>query len=480
MKSEEEREKEARRRMEIIAPLLDRRLTDAERVEKKQKQADEYHISERTVRRYYDMYIKGGYKALFPAVQIRLSSRVISNEVLNEAVKLRKEVNCRSVATIIRVLESEEIVEKGEIKRSTLQKNLQDAGWGKKQIADRTLPGDTAVLRFQKSHRMQVLQADIKYGPVLDINGKKVKTYLVAWIDDATRYILGGALFSSQTSFDVHNSFRRVIETYGKPVLVYCDNGVQYVAKILKDTCLRLGIVLRHTRVFSPASKGKIERFNGEVSKFNAECKVKKIKSMEELNAYYKVWEVIMHQECNHTALADGERTPQEAFDMDAVNTPLVFVPKEELDEAFLVRGNRKVHKDGSFSLYGKKYEVDDFNLRGRRVDAYYSPSTGEIMKVKCKGFPDSKAHPFVIGENVDYRLRNKMREESEEKDEDGIPDDSGSRVLDMCRREFEKKNPDTALFDYEKNEKGVEEEVKTYVPSIDFGRLNRKEENNQ
>ena len=477
MKSEEEREKEARRRMEIIAPLLDRRLTDAERVERKQEQADEYHISERTVRRYYGMYIKGGYKALFPAVQIRMSSRVIPDEVLKEAVTLRKEVNCRSVNTIIKVLESEDKVGIGEIKRSTLQKNLQDVGWGKKQIADRTLPGDTAVLRFQKSHRMQVLQADIKYGPVLEINGRKVKTYLLAWIDDATRYILGGALFSSQTSFDVHNSFRRVIETYGKPVLVYCDNGVQYIAKILKDTCLRLGIVLKHTRVYAAASKGKIERFNGEVSKFNAECKVKKIKSMEELNAYYKVWEVITHQECNHTALAEGQRTPQEAFDMDAVNTPLVFVPKEELDEAFLVRRNRKVHKDGSFSLFGKMYEVDDFNLRGKKIDVYYSPSTGEIVKVKSRDFPESKAHPFVIGDDVDYRLRNKMREDSEEKEKDEIPADSGSRVLDMCRREYEKKYPDTPLFDYEKEEKSDEEEVKTYVPSIDFGRLNRKEE---
>ncbi len=480
MKSEEEREKEARRKMEIIAPLLDRRLTDAERVEKKQKQADEYHISERTVSRYYNMYNDGGYKALFPAVQIRLSRRVISDEVLKDAVTLRREVNCRSVQTIIKVLESEEKVMKGEIKRSTLQKNLQDVGWGKKQIADRTLPGDSAVLRFQKSHRMQVIQADIKYGPVLEINGRKVQTYLLVWIDDATRYILGGALFTSQTAFDVHNSFRKVIETYGKPVLVYCDNGVQYVAKILKDTCLRLGIVLKHTRVYAAASKGKVERFNGEVSKFNAECKVKKIKSLEELNAYYKVWEVTTHQECNHTALAGGKRTPQEAFDMDAVNTPLVFVPKEELDEAFLVRGNRKVHKDGSFSLYGKMYEVDDFNLRGKRIDAYYNPSTGEIEKVKCKDFPDSKAHPLVIGENVDYRLRNKLREASEEKYEDEIPADSGSRVLDTCRREFEKKYPDTTLFDYEKEEKRNEEEVKTYVPSIDFGRLNGKEENNE
>ncbi len=477
MKNEDEREKEAGRKMEIIAPLLDKRLSDKERVEKKKAQADEYDISPRTVQRYYNAYKSGGYKALFPVVQTRESRRVITDEILAEAITLRKEVNERSVKMIIKVLESEELSKQGEIKRSTLQNNLQAAGWGKKQIADRTLPGEKAALRFQKKHRMQVVQADIKYGPVLTSGKKKIKTYLLAWIDDATRYILGGALFSSQTAFDVHNSFRRVIETYGKPVKVYCDNGSQYISKILKDTCNRLGIILCHTRIYCPESKGKIERFNGEVSKFNAECRAKKIKTMEELNAYYTVWESVTHQECNHSALEDGKMTPQEAFDKDAVNTPLDFVSKEILDEAFLVRSKRKVHKDGSFSLYGKMYEVDDYNLRGEKIDVYYLPSTGNIVKVKFKDLPDSSAHPLVIGEDVDFRLRSKMREEAMEKEIDDTPVDSGSRVLEMCRREYVKKYPDTKVFDYEKEEKSVDVSNEVTETSIDFARLNKKEE---
>ncbi len=477
MKNEDEREKEAGRKMEIIAPLLDKSLTNKERVEKKKAQADENGISPRTVQRYYDAYKKGGYNALFPVVQTRESRRVISDEILDEAITLRREENSRSVKTIIKVLESEELSPKGEIKRATLQNNLQKAGWGKKQIADRTLPGEKAVLRFQKKHRMQVVQADIKYGPVLNCGKKKIKTYLLAWIDDATRYILGGALFSSQTAFDVHNSFRKVIETYGKPVKVYCDNGSQYISKILKDTCNRLGIILCHTRIYSPASKGKIERFNGEVSKFNAECKVKKIKTMEELNAYYTVWEAVTHQECNHSALEGGKMTPQEAFDKDAVNTPLDFVSKEVLDEAFLVRSRRKVHKDGTFSLYGKLYEVENYNLRGEKIDVYYLPSTGNIVKVKFKDVPDSGAHLLKIGENVDFRLRNKMKEDALKNERDDTPTDSGSRVLEMCRREYEKKYPETNFFDYEKEEKRVKAKDEGLKPSINFARLNEKEE---
>ncbi len=213
------------------------------------------------------------------------------------------------------------------------------------------------------------------------------------------------------------------------------------------------------------------------MSKFNAECKVKNIKSMEELNAYYTVWEAMTHQQWNHSALEDGKMTPQEAFDKDAVNTPLEFVPKEELDEAFLVRSKRSVHHDGTFSLYGKKYEVENFNLRGEKIDVYYLPSEGNIVKVKFKGFPDSGAHPLKIGEDVDYRLRNKMKEEAlEQERNEAPPSDSGSRVLEMCRREYEKMHPDTSIFDYEKETDDVDE-VKTVEASIDFGRLNGKEE---
>ena len=477
---EKDRQEKAKKKMEIIAPLLDPYLTQDELVEKKKKTAEKNNLSTKTVGRYLEAYKKGGYNALLPKEQLRPERRVIPVAVLNEAITLRKELNSRSVRTIIDVLESEGTIKRGCVKRSTLQRNLQESGWGTSQIADRTFASDKSALRFAKRHRMQLCQADIKYGPVLYIKGRKVKTYLVAWIDDFSRYILGGTLYSSQTAFDVHRSFRKMIETYGKPVALLCDNGSQYVAKILKDTCLRLGITIKHALPYAANCKGKIERFNKDVSKFVEEAQLAGFKSLEELNAYYIAWQERTHQNYNHTALEGGDKTPQEFFEGDSVNTPLNFVDKKDLDEAFLVVEERRVYNDGTFSLYGKLYEVENYDLRGSTVNVYYDYTLDTVIKVSHKDFADSKAHLLQIGENIDYGLKNKIRKNEFRKNKDkDIPADHGSRTLNAYRNDYEGLHPGTTLFKDFKDDDEEEPQVKK-TSVINFGVLNRKEENNQ
>lgn len=472
---DKERQEEAKKKMEIIAPLLDPYLTKQERTQKKKQVAEKEGLSVKTVHRYYMKYMNGGYNALLPKQQSRPERRVIPTAVIDEAVEIRRELNSRSVRAIIEVLESSGLAGKGTIKRPTLQRNLQEVGWGKSQIADRTFASDKSALRFQKRRRMQLVQADIKCGPVLTIKGRKVKTYLVAWIDDFSRYILGGTLYSSQTAFDVHRSFRRMVEAYGKPVALLCDNGSQYIAKILKDTCLRLGITIRHALPYAANVKGKIERYNEDVSKFVEEAKLEGFKSLEELNAYYTAWEEIMHQTYNHSALDGGKKSPKEFFEGDSANTPLNYVSKEDLDEAFLVVLKRKVHSDGTFSLYGDLYEVEDYNLRGQKITVYYDYTLSKVVKVTCHDFPDSTARLHVVGENIDYGLKNKIRKEMTEKAVDK-PLDHGSRVLRAYRKTYEELHPGTTLFE-DADTAEVDAEPVKKRSSINFSALNRKEE---
>ena len=76
--------------------------------------------------------------------------------------------------------------------------------------------------------------------------------------------------------------------------------------------------------------------------------------------------EEIKHQDSPHSAL--NGRPPREVFDSDAAFTPLVHVSKEDLDKAFLQTCKRKVSKDGTVSLHGRKYEVGNLLLRGFRM----------------------------------------------------------------------------------------------------------------
>ena len=156
-KAKDRHEEGAYRLNTFVVPLLACNSKDA-RVLMEKILAEKYELSRRTVHRYYMAYIDGGFEALMPKEQDRSQSRVIPDSVLREAISMREVVPTRSVNNIIFTLEEEGVVEKGTVKRSTLQNNLQEAGYSRRQIQDRTFLSEQAVLRFQKKHRMDLVQ----------------------------------------------------------------------------------------------------------------------------------------------------------------------------------------------------------------------------------------------------------------------------------------------------------------------------------
>ncbi|MFE4525735.1 DDE-type integrase/transposase/recombinase [Cytobacillus firmus] len=135
-----------------------------------------------------------------------------------------------------------------------------------------------AARRFQKRHRNQLWQSDIKYGPYLPIgpNGMKKQVYLVAFIDDATRFVLHAAVYPTLDSRIIEDAFRQAIHKYGVPEAVYFDNGKQYRTKWMSRTCSKIGTRLTYTRPYAAESKGKIERFNRVIDSFISEAVIQK------------------------------------------------------------------------------------------------------------------------------------------------------------------------------------------------------------
>ena len=229
----------------FVVPLLscDNQAT---RVAMEKILAEKNDLSQKTVHRYFMAYLNGGFEALMPKEQDRSSSRVIPDSILNEAISMREVVPTRSVDNIIFTLETEGLVDKGQIKRATLQHNLQEAGYSRRQIQDRTFMSEQAVLRFQKKHRLDLVQCDVKEGSKILVDGVLHKVYWIAWIDDYSRYLLGGRFFLHQSELDVMQSFREMITLYGKPKKIYTDNGGAYISGLLSEICSNLGI--KHSR----------------------------------------------------------------------------------------------------------------------------------------------------------------------------------------------------------------------------------------
>ena len=405
-------ENEALLRFRMISPLLDEALDPAGKIRLRQSISETTGISVRTLYRYEEAFRKEGFTGLKPEDRTRRLSPALPENfpaILEQAKQLKRENPGRSVTQIITILEMEGWVEAGVLKRSTLQRYLFDAGLGKKQLKVYNESLKSSSRRFCKPHRMMLVQGDLKYGPKLPIgkNGAPVQTYLSAMIDDHSRMILYAAFYATGDAAIVEDTLRKVILQYGVPDALYFDNGAQYKTAEIKMIAAQLGIRIIYCKPYSPASKGKIERYNHCVSYFLEEVRLKKCRTLEELNRHWVNW----LEEYYHTKPHDGIReyyesqgvkipdsgiTPVREFNRDS--RPLKFLDAGVVGRAFMHHTKRDVDKAGCISVAGKTYETK-VSLAGMKVNVDYDPNDLSVLTVSCSGVEPFQVHQLVIDE---------------------------------------------------------------------------------
>lgn len=113
---------------------------------------------------------------------------------------------------------------------------------------------------FERSTPNQLWQTDIM---CFRMGGRQV--YLIGYIDDYSRYIVGLGLFTSQTAENVLEAYRKATAEYGVPKEMLTDNGRQYTnwrgktrfeMELQKDKVKHIRSQPHH-----PQTLGKIERF---------------------------------------------------------------------------------------------------------------------------------------------------------------------------------------------------------------------------
>jgi putative transposase len=385
----------ALKRYEIIAPLLTPDLNEAEKRRIRREILERENLSERTLRRYLATYQEKRYEGLKPNTRSDAGkTKAISEETLEHAAELKRELPERSIRRIIRILEGEGAVKKGEISRSTLARHLLGLGLGTKELKKERITAG-GVRRFVRKGRNTLWQSDIKYGPYLPANdGKNKRTYLVAFIDDATRLVCHGEFYENQRLPILEDCFRKAILKYGKPEQVYVDNGKVFISRWFRIACAKLGVRHLNTKAYSPESKGKVERFNGTANEFIQEIALDKPKDLNELNRKFRIWLDEGYNNSPHSSLKN--ETPYHAYSSDPKKVR--FATPEECREAFLWEETRKVDKTGCFKLDCIEYEAG-IDLIGRRVDVRYDPFDQTLVEVWHNGKYQKTVAPLAVGE---------------------------------------------------------------------------------
>ena len=404
-------------RFKMIAPLCDETIDQAKRIQLRKEIAAANDLSYKTIKRYDDAFQAKGFEGLRPKDRMPRESGQLPEDydkLLQEAIQLRREVPSRSVEKIITILELENRVAPGTLKRSTLQHHLYEAGFGSTHLKVYKEAQESSSKRFCKPHRMMLIQGDIKYGLKLPIgkNGALVQTYLSSAIDDHSRMVLSSRFYDNQEELIVEETFRDVILKYGAFDACYFDRGSQYIARQLKLSLTRLSIRVRHAPVKSGKSKGKVEKFHQVVDAYLQEAKAKKIKTLEELNRLWAIFLDEYYHRKPHDGIseyyssigadvpADGI-TPEQEWNRDS--RALKYLDAQLVGEAFMHHESRKVNKGACISFRGKQYETKAA-LIGFTVEIAYDPASPEIITVRYPGIEPFKAAPLKIGEYCDQK----------------------------------------------------------------------------
>ena len=408
------RNDQALKRYEMIAPLLESGMDEGKRRQLREEIAEREGISKRTLYRYEEGYRRERFEGLKPMNRSKRRSQKLPenfDEIVGEAILLKREVPRRSVRQIITILESEGAAAPGRIRPSTLQRYLYHAGLGVKQMKRSAEKKGTSSRRFCRPHRLELLQGDIKYGPdIRTKEGKLIKTYLSSLIDDHSRYIVQSQFYDNQRAEVVEDTFHKAVLKIGTWDSVYLDNGSQYVTPRLHESCARLGIRVLHAKPYACQSKGKIEVFHKTVDRFIAEIRVDHVHSVAELNERWKVFLEMDYQKKPHAGIAEYYRSldvevpskgisPQVEWNRD--ERMLKFLDTSTVAEAFEHRETRRIDEAGCFSLGGRRYEASAA-LANLEVTISYDPMNPETVKVMYGQMTPINAHPLKIGSHAD------------------------------------------------------------------------------
>jgi len=215
--------------------------------------------------------------------------------------------------------------------------------------------------------------SDVMHGPRVQVGDRtKRKTYLIAFIDDATRVIPSAAFALSENTQAFLPVLQQAILRRGYSERLYVDNGAAYRSHHLALICAKLGITLIHARPYRPQGKGKMERwFLTLRSQLLTRLTAEDTRSLEALNRRLWAWVEGEYHNSPHRGL--DRQTPLERWAQTAQE---VRFPEPELDlnDLFLFEAVRKVQKDRTVSLNGVIYEVDAA-LVGERVTLRYDPA---------------------------------------------------------------------------------------------------------
>ena len=219
-------------------------------------------IAAETIRDWLKAHRAGGFDALMPKPRTdRGRSRAIPEPVAECLLELKEANPKLSVRALIKQARANgKVPDDQRLPRTTVHRLLSVNGLMRN---DPCAPSSNDRRRFAFARAGEMWMSDVMHGPSVFVDGhSKRKTYLIAFLDDATRVIPYAAFALAESTAAFLPIFKQALLRRGLAVRLYVDNGANYRSHHLALICAKLGIALIHARPYQPQGKGKQERCN--------------------------------------------------------------------------------------------------------------------------------------------------------------------------------------------------------------------------
>ena len=330
----------------------------------------------KTMQKWYSDYQKGGFDALLPAGRSDAGRpRKLDADLMGRISHLKENYPRMGASAIFRQLREDGSIKSGEVSESTVNRYVN------RLDAQKQEPGGKDMRRYERPHINEVWCGDSSVGPYLTVDGKKRRVYIIALVDDASRFVTGAGVFFEDTFVNLMSVMKSAVAKYGCPQVFRFDNGSAYKNKQMELLAARIGTTLSYCRPYTPVAKAKIERwFRTLKDQWMATLDMRDFPTLEALSGSLAVY-VRAYNLTPHSSLKG--KSPQERFFSEPEK--IRRLPDEKLERDFLLEIERRVSADCVITISNVEYEVDT-RFAKQRIRLRCSPGMKEVYIAQDDG----------------------------------------------------------------------------------------------
>lgn len=335
------------------------------------------HYAPVTIEKWYRSYRQHGFDALVPTGRADHGMpRKLDDELQEQIRHLKTNYPRMSATAIYRQLQDNGSIKNGQVSQSTVNRYVNML-----TLQMKTTTGQD-MRRYERPHINEVWCGDSSAGPYLKTeDGKKHKVYVIALIDDASRFIVGIDVFFNDNFVNLMSVMKSAVAKYGRPRMFNFDNGSSYKNKQMELLAARIGSVVHYDQPYTPTQKAKIERwFRTMKDQWMSSLDIRAFHSLGELRGSLLSY-VQSYNQTVHSSLRG--KSPQDRFFSEPNH--IRRLPDDEVATAFLLEIERRVSPDSVIVINQTEYEVD-CRFAKQRIKLRYSPDMKDIFIVEADG----------------------------------------------------------------------------------------------